>query len=49
MTFLTGEFFSVPMIADDGQASLVLGSARYGGKRAWAVVEAEARQILGLG
>src|SRR5665213_1938134 len=36
MTFLTGEFYSAPLIADDGQINLVLGAARYSGKRHWA-------------
>jgi len=49
MIFLTGEFFSAPLRADDGQMNLVLGSARYSGKRPWPEVEAETRQMLGLG
>jgi hypothetical protein len=48
MIFLTGEFFSAPLMADDGQVNLVLGSARYSGKRPWPEVEAETRQMLGL-
>jgi hypothetical protein len=48
MTFLTGEFFSAPLIADDGQMSLVLAAARYSGKRPWEEVDAEARKALGL-
>jgi hypothetical protein len=48
MIFLTGEFFSAPLMADDGQVNLVLGSARYSGKRPWPEVEAETRRILGL-
>lgn len=48
MIFLTGEFFSAPLMADDGQMNLVLGSARYSGKRPWPEVEAETRQMLGL-
>jgi hypothetical protein len=48
MIFLTGEFFSAPLMADDGEVSLVLGSARYSGKRPWPEVEAETRQTLGL-
>jgi hypothetical protein len=48
MTFLTGEFFSAPLIADDGQMSLVLAAARYSGKRPWEEVDAEARKTLGL-
>jgi hypothetical protein len=49
MTFLTGEFFSAPLMADDGQVSLVLGSARYSGKRPWSEVEGETREQLGTG
>jgi hypothetical protein len=48
MTFLTGEFFSAPLVADDGQMSLVLSAARYSGKRPWDEVDAEARKTLGL-
>ena len=48
MTFLTGEFFSAPLIADDGQMSLVLSAARYSGKRPWEEVDSEARKTLGL-
>jgi hypothetical protein len=48
MIFLTGEFFSAPLMADDGQINLVLGSARYSGKRPWPEVESETRQMLGL-
>jgi hypothetical protein len=48
MTFLTGEFFSGPLIADDGQMSLVLAAARFSGKRPWEEVDAEARAQLGL-
>lgn len=49
MTFLTGEFFSAPLLADDGQANLLLAAARYSGKRPWEDVDAEARRLLGLG
>ena len=48
MTFLTGEFFSAPLVADDGQANLVLAAARYSGKRPWEEVDHEARRMLGL-
>jgi hypothetical protein len=48
MTFLTGEFFSAPLTADDGQLNLVLGAARYSGKRPWIEVDAEVRANLGL-
>jgi hypothetical protein len=48
MTFLTGEFFSAPLTADDGQLNLVLGAARYSGKRPWSEVDAEVRKNLGL-
>jgi hypothetical protein len=49
MIFLTGEFFSAPLMADNGQVNLVLSSARYSGKRPWPEVEAETRKALGLG
>lgn len=48
MAFLTGEFFSAPLIADDGQINLVLAAARYSGKRPWDEVDHEARRLLGL-
>lgn len=48
MTFLTGEFFSAPLAADDGQINLVLGAARYSGKRPWNEIDAETRKSLGL-
>jgi len=48
MIFLTGEFFSAPLMADDGQVNLVLGSARYSGKHPWPEIEAETRRMLGL-
>ncbi|MBV8976500.1 MAG: PAS domain-containing protein [Alphaproteobacteria bacterium] len=48
MTFLTGEFFSAPLLADDGEMSMVLGAARYSGKRPWEDIAAEARRQLGL-
>lgn len=49
MTFLTGEFFSAPLLADDGRKNLVLAAARYSGKRPWEEVDADARKTLGLG
>jgi len=49
MTFLTGEFFSAPLLADDGTMTMVLGAARYSGKRPWEEVEAEAKRQLGFG
>jgi hypothetical protein len=48
MTFLTGEFFSAPLVADDGRTNLVLAAARYSGKRPWEEVDHEARRMLGL-
>jgi len=48
MSFLTGEFFSAPLLSDDGQMNLVIGSARYSGKRPWQEVDAEVRKMLGL-
>jgi hypothetical protein len=48
MTFLTGEFFSAPLIADDGQVNLVLAAARFSGKRPWEEIDAEARRDLGI-
>ena len=49
MRFLVGEYFSAPLIAADGSASLVLAAGRFTGGRAWPDVEAEARQALRLG
>jgi len=49
MPFLTGEYFSAPLIADDGSASLILAAARFTGGRRWNDVEAEARLILARG
>jgi hypothetical protein len=49
MIFLTGEFFSAPLAADDGQVNLVLGSARYSGRRPWPEVEMETHERLGPG
>jgi len=48
MSFLTGEFFSAPLLSDDGQMTMVIGSARYSGKRPWEDLEAEAKKTLGL-
>ncbi len=48
MSFLTGEFFSAPLIADSGEINLVLGAARYSGKRPWEEIDAETRKSLGL-
>lgn len=48
MPFLTGEFLSAPLAADDGQVNLVLAAARFSGKRPWDVVFAETRKFLGL-
>ncbi|HWA90515.1 MAG TPA: PAS domain-containing protein [Rhizomicrobium sp.] len=48
MTFLTGEFFSAPLLADDGRMNLVLAAARFSGKRPWDEIDAEARRTLGL-
>jgi hypothetical protein len=48
MSFLTGEFLSAPLVADDGQVNLVLGAARYSGKRPWEDIDADARKSLGL-
>ena len=49
LTFLTGEFFSGPLAADDGRVNLVLSAARYSGRRPWEEVDAEARRLLGPG
>jgi len=48
MSFLNGEYFAAPLIADDGSANLVLGAGRFAGGRPWEEVEAEARRALGL-
>lgn len=48
MSFLNGEYFVAPLIADDGSASFILASGRFTGGRSWEEVEAEARQALGL-
>ena len=48
MSFLNGEYFVAPLIADDGSASFILGSGRFTGGRPWEDVEAEAHQALGL-
>ncbi len=48
MAFLTGEFFSAPLAADDGQLNLVLSAARFSGRQPWEEVEAETRKKLGL-
>ena len=48
MSFLNGEYFVAPLIADDGSASFMLTSGRFSGGRPWEMVEAEARQALGL-
>jgi len=48
MKFLVGEYFSAPLIAPDGSASLVLAAGRFTGGRSWQDVEAEARQALEL-
>ncbi|MGA7712110.1 MAG: hypothetical protein WCA81_09425 [Rhizomicrobium sp.] len=48
MSFLIGEYFSAPLLADDGSASLVLAVGRFTGGRSWEDVEAEARKTLGL-
>ncbi len=44
--FLTGEFFSAPLLGADGSPSMVLGAGRFSGGRAWCDVEAEARLAL---
>jgi hypothetical protein len=48
MSFLTGEFFSAPLMSDSGEVNLVLGAARYSGKRPWEEIDADARKTLGL-
>jgi hypothetical protein len=48
MSFLTGEFFSAPLVSDGGEVNLVLGAARYSGKRPWEDIDTEARKMLGL-
>jgi hypothetical protein len=48
MTFLTGEFFSAPLLSDDGQMNQVLAAARYSGKRSWEEIEREMRKQLNI-
>jgi len=48
MSFLIGEYFVAPLIADDGSASLVLAAGRFTGGRTWEGVLAEAHKALGL-
>ncbi len=48
MSFLNGEYFVAPLLADDGSASFILAAGRFTGGRPWEDVEAEARQALGL-
>ncbi len=48
MSFLIGEYFSAPLLGDDGSASLVLAVGRFTGGRSWEDVAAEARKTLGL-
>lgn len=47
MSFLTGEYFSAPLLGDDGSVSRVLGVGRFTGGRSWEDVVAEARRGLG--
>jgi hypothetical protein len=46
-TYLTGEFFSAPLLAVDGTASLVLAVGRFDGDRRWEDVVGEARRQMG--
>ena len=46
MQFLTGEFFSAPLLGADGAPSMVLGAGRFSGGRAWRDVETEALLAL---
>jgi hypothetical protein len=48
MSFLNGEYFVAPLLADDGSASFILSAGRFTGGRPWEEVEAEARKALGL-
>jgi hypothetical protein len=48
MSFLNGEYFVAPLLADDGSASFILAAGRFTGGRPWEDVQAEARQALGL-
>ena len=48
MSFLNGEYFVAPLLADNGSASFILASGRFTGGRPWEEVEAEARLALGL-
>ncbi|MBU6298733.1 MAG: hypothetical protein KGJ79_02205 [Alphaproteobacteria bacterium] len=49
MPFLTGEYFTAPLIGEDGSASLVLSVGRFTGGRRWDEIADEARLALGLG
>jgi len=48
MNFLVGEYFSAPLLADNGEMDLVLAAGRFSGDSPWDEVEAETRRILGL-
>ncbi len=48
MSFLIGEYFVAPLIADGGSASFVLSAGRFSGGRNWEEVETEERRALGL-
>ena len=48
MTFLNGEYFSAPLIGEDGSATFVLAAGRFSSARRWQDIEAEARDRLGL-
>jgi hypothetical protein len=48
MSFLSGEYFVAPLLADNGSASFVLAAGRFSGGRPWEEVIAEARLALGL-
>jgi hypothetical protein len=48
MDFLNSEYFSAPLIGEDGSANFVLAAGRFSGARKWQDIEAEARDRLGL-
>ena len=48
MSFLNGEYFVAPLLADDSSASFILVAGRFAAGRPWEDVEAEARLAQGL-
>lgn len=48
MSFLNAEYFSAPLIGEEGSANFILAAGRFSGARSWQDIEAEARDRLGL-